>query len=593
MPEPAASVQPLTLHTGTRLVIVDVSVTDRSGHPVHGVRPSEFLVTESGKPQVLRQFQEVSTGTMPPASTLPLALPPGTFTDYAASPPSGALTVFLLDALNTTVKDQGYAIQAIERIAEHVPPGSRIAVFGLRSRLYLLQGFTSDPSALRSALHAKANPSASTLLGDAAGTNTDQVTSADIAADAITPGRTPDNNATLLAATLAQFESDDQAFQTQLRIQYTLDAFDDLGRYLQNFSGRKNLFWFSSAFPITLGPNPTAQNPFVTSQSNEDEYRETLNLLTGAQVAVYPVDARGLTSIPLYDAAHSGREFARNPTAVTSQLNAFYSSQAIEHQTMSAMAEATGGQAYYNTNDLASAIAKGMEAGSNYYSLAYSPDNRTTTGQYRRIHVSLTGELASRHYQLSYRQGYVDGVKPQGAKSPRTVSQSQSETRYARLAVSHGAPAPSDIVFKAGVRPAASASEPTVASGNRLEAASHSRGPFRRYGVDFAALPSQFNLTREPDGRRSGKIEFSAYVYNASGELVNTTGSTVDLNLTEETYKRFLADATRFHLEISMPVKGESFLRLAVHDVNSNRFGVIEVPSLEFATLLPVQPASP
>jgi hypothetical protein len=111
-----------------------------------------------------------------------------------------------------------------------------------------------------------------------------------------------------------------------------------------------------------------------------------------------------------------------------------------------------------------------------------------------------------------------------------------------------------------------------------MEAASHAHGPFHRYAVEFAAPSSQFDLFAANDDRHAGSIEFSAYVYSASGELVNTTGNTIKLNLTPEGFKQFSTDATRFHLEISAPVHEECFLRLAVHDLNSDHFGAIEIP---------------
>ena len=42
---------------------------------------------------------------------------------------------------------------------------------------------------------------------------------------------------------------------------------------------------------------------------------------------------------------------------------------------MEAMAEDTGGQAFYNTNGLTQAVQKAIENGSNYYTLTYSPNN--------------------------------------------------------------------------------------------------------------------------------------------------------------------------------------------------------------------------
>ena len=90
--------------------------------------------------------------------------------------------------------------------------------------------------------------------------------------------------------------------QTQMRTQYTLDAFNALAHYLANFPGRKNLIWFSGSFPLQIEPDPTLNDPFAVMADSNEEFRETTNLLALAQTAVYPVDARGLMTAPMFDA---------------------------------------------------------------------------------------------------------------------------------------------------------------------------------------------------------------------------------------------------------------------------------------------------
>ena len=48
-------------------------------------------------------------------------------------------------------------------------------------------------------------------------------------------------------------------------------------------------------------------------------------------------------------------------------------STAEEQLAMGEWAEATGGEAYYNSNDLVSLIAKAVDKGANYYTLSYVP----------------------------------------------------------------------------------------------------------------------------------------------------------------------------------------------------------------------------
>jgi len=98
--------------------------------------------------------------------------------------------------------------------------------------------------------------------------------------------------------------------------------------------GRKNLIWFSGSFPINILPNEDLLNPFSVVASAEDEFRETSNLLARSQVAVYPIDARGLMTMPMMSAANSGSKYTRNPTAFGKDLSTFYSQSADEQSTM-------------------------------------------------------------------------------------------------------------------------------------------------------------------------------------------------------------------------------------------------------------------
>ena len=88
-----------------------------------------------------------------------------------------------------------------------------------------------------------------------------------------------------------------------------------------------------------------------------------------------------------------------NPSAFTNDLMKFNQSQAQEHTTMEQMASDTGGHAFYNTNGLASAVAKAIDAGSNYYTLTYTPTDHNWNGSYRNIHVELAGQAAAQGLQ--------------------------------------------------------------------------------------------------------------------------------------------------------------------------------------------------
>jgi VWFA-related protein len=579
------------LHTGTQLVIVDVGIADRNGNPIHGLKQGDLVLTEDKTPQQVRHFEEHRADDHPTGPALP-PMPPGMFTNYTAVPPDSTLNVLLIDTLNTPMNDQSFLRNQLAEFVKKAKPGTHIAIFGMSSRLYLLQGFTSDPETLKDAVEHKLVPRASSLLDDPVGTNGDTPNMADIASDADAPAE--------VVASLQQFEAERQSFQTQMRVRYTLDSFNALAHYLSGFPGRKNLIWFSGSFPLSLSPDPSINNPFAVMADMEEEFRETTNLLTRAQVAVFPVDARGLMVLPALSAANSGSKYVKNPAAFSADVQKFSQSQADEHSTMGQMAEATGGQAYYNTNGLADATARAIDSGSNYYTLTYSPANHNWNGGYRNIKVSLSDAAKQQGLTLTYRRGYY-AVDPNSAKKPdQAASLSEaaaaapgSASNYARLAMQRGAPTPNDILIKLRVVPVSDKPDDTLAPGNVLNPTKPLKPPFRRYQVDLVALTQDFSFTRNPDNTLSDSIEVKIDLYDADGNLLNVAGQTAQIKLGADKFKQLMQSGIQYHSQISTPAKGETFLLIGVHDLATNHFGVVEIPTSRINRLPPLEAAKP
>lgn len=582
------------LHIDTQLVVVDVTVQDSNGRPIHGLKRDDFTVTENNRPRTIEYFEEDSSQLSPQTGPALPPLPPGTFTDYTAVPPSGALNVLLLDTLNTPMADQAYVRNQLRQFVKKVKPGTRIAILGLSQRLYMLQGFSSDPQILRNVVEHKLLPRGSSLLGDQVSTGNTPEAATDLVAnfgsEALGAGGMQ------IASTLQQFETEQQSFQTQLRIRYTLDAFNALAHYLSAFSGRKNLIWFSGSFPINILPDPAMDNSFALMEDSSPEFRETTDLLSRAQVAVYPVDARGLMTDPTFSAAATMRGTQLNANQPGKSSLAFYQSQVSEHMTMSQLAEDTGGRAFYDTNDLATAVQSAIESGTNYYTLMYSPAETSWNGAYREVGVKLNNSLKDAGFLLAYRHGYYADAPNETPKESRRVSTTMTSTApanggnvYMRATMAHGAPTPEDILFKVRVLPIGSVREETLASANVVDPAHPIKAPFRRFALDIAAVGSDFRLEQKSDGRHTGSMEFSVFLYDNDGRLLNATGKTVELNLTPEAYKRFLS-GVKAHFELSVPVKGggNDFIRVGIHDIFSNRFGAVEIPVASVEGLPPL-----
>ncbi|HEU5341672.1 VWA domain-containing protein [Edaphobacter sp.] len=561
----------ITLHAQARLVVLDVVVTDARQNPVHNLTAANFTVLEKNAPQRIISFEEHSA--MPAAEAAKAApmptLPPGIFTNYTIVPPGSAVNVLLLDALNTPMRDQAYVRDQLKQYLNHARPDMRIAIFGLTTRLDLLQGFTSDPDLLKAFVNKKL-PKASPLLDDQVGGGGQPEQLSD------TLSGFGDPNMATLISNLQQFEAEQQTFKIQLRTRYTLDAMNQLARYLSGIPGRKNLIWFSGSFPLNIMPDGDLADPFAAVASSEKEFRETANLLTLSQVAVYPVDARGLMTSPVFNASNSGNRYARNPAAFSKDQAKFLQQTAEEHMTMDQMAQATGGHAFYNTNGLSQAVAKAIDSGSNYYTITYSPTNTKWDGSFRKISI----RMDQPGYTLAYRRGYyavAPGDGPQNEDVAATLASNAPFTYDPmRTAMMHGGPDPTEIIFKARVLPLDSQLEDQLARGNALNPHIQTKGPYRRYAIDLAADPRV--LLSPSSGTYQGTVQFLTYVYDRDGNIINLIDNKIRANLTPAAYVQSLHTGLHWRQEISVPAKGNYFLRIGIHDLIGNRVGAIEVP---------------
>lgn len=566
---PAASSK-YQLQLPVPLVVEDVVVLDRKDEPVHGLKASDLTVKENGKPVMLRDFEEHAAA---PASAVPLPRLPNlgsnVFTNLQPAPSSGSLYVVLLDALNTPLADQTYVRQQMLKYLATLPPGMRVAIFGLGTRLYLLQGFTSDPGILKAAMDVKRSKghSASPLLDDPVnGEPVDKMS--DTMAETMDLG---DPTLATIAANVQQFEAEQQTEQTRLRVIYTLQAMDELARYLSTFPGRKNLIWFSGSFPLNIFPDESLTDPFGPVADFQDDVRLTTDLLARSRVAVYPVDGRGLFTNPAFSAAQSGvsitARLRTNPGAFASANSKFLNQTAAEHATMDRIAEATGGKAFYNTNGLKEAVEKVAGYGENYYTIAYTPPNQKFDGDYRNIEM----KCDQPGVHLEYRNGYFADA-PNAQTHGRKVLPENAMT----VAMMRGGPNATQMLFDVMVLPADAPGD-TITQGTKPDP-KLMKPPYRTYTLQYLVDIRGATFSIDAEEGRHGSLEFAAFVYNADGELVNSADNGLKVNIPRDHFAEFAAHGLLARQVIEVPVKGEYFLRVGVHDLPGDRVGAIEIP---------------
>jgi VWFA-related protein len=491
----------------------------------------------------------------------------------------------------------------------NLQPGTPIAILVLTSKLLMLQGFTSDPRLLKAALTSPKTMRSPDQLTSQMEFNARQETSRAIDMNVTTPAEMLE--AATAQANIAAYEANEKAFQDQERAQWTLDGLNQLGRYLAGFPGRKNLIWFSGSFPINMFPQGDVSTAFSGMPSMVAEYRETTNLLTTSQIAVYPIDARGLFGNAQNDASGNHGPVGTNTVAASaspinpngqargglqplSSAHAYSAAQrsfseqtATEQTTMRLMATATGGKAYLNTNDLTGAVQDVMHTGASYYTLTYSPTNKKQDGRFRKLKV----DMEERGYRLSYREGYFaasDKLHTTPVEAHGAASVSGTNVAM-KSAMRRGAPQPTQIYLATSFAPVGDAGvlSPELAAGN--SAAPTVKGPYRLYRLVLSADPS--SITAVPNGTDKVDlgIEFVALVYNAEGVLQTSTGKILRGALAKAKYEEILKTGVQYGLDISVPAKGDFYIRTGVHDLASDRVGALEVPASLIATTAPTE----
>src|SRR5215469_10070417 len=260
-PAPSAQAQPANQGSGqspaqtpvfkaeTKLVLVDSIVTDKKGNYIHDLAQKDFRVWEDNKEQEVKSFSYESANPSP-------------------SHPSKRYLVLFFDNSTMEFADQARARQAAGKFIDaNAGPNRLIALVDFGGTLRIAQNFTADADRLKKVV-------------------------AGVKFSAISPNaQSPVEVASLGAPPLLSAEANFAARSMLLAIR-------DLAKNLMTVPGRKSLVVLTAGFPLT--------------PEHQSELTATIDACNKANVAVYPIDVRGLiASVPT-----TGRQLtAPNPLA--------------------------------------------------------------------------------------------------------------------------------------------------------------------------------------------------------------------------------------------------------------------------------------
>ncbi|HZT74201.1 MAG TPA: VWA domain-containing protein [Terriglobales bacterium] len=367
----AAQSHPYQFQANSQLVMEAVTVTGADGAPIAGLTASDFVVLENGVPQRLAicEYQQFSAAGAPPRAS---ALPPSAAAAPGITPESAAgdyyrnrrLLVLYFDLTSMSVSDQLRSLQAAQKyITTEMQPSDLVAILAYEgTAVEVKQDFTADRGRLE---HAIAKLVYEDVLGYDENPN-----------DAATPDT---------GSAWGQDDSEFFIFNTNRQ----LSALQTAVQMLAPISEKKSLVYFASGLPLN-------------GLDNQAQLAATEAAALRANVALFPVDARGLAAAPpLGDATQGspGGLAMYNGAAAEALAGRRVRSQ----DTLYALAADTGGRAFFNNNDLSAGIVRAERAIANYYLLGYYSSDAARDGRYRRVQIRLRGHPGAR---LAYRPGY-------------------------------------------------------------------------------------------------------------------------------------------------------------------------------------------
>jgi VWFA-related protein len=526
------SVSATSLKATTRLVLIDVVVTDSSGSPVTDLKGSDFELLEKGRIQQIRVFsyhgQELTHATQPSHTTDSKDLYSNV---QNASETSGVPTLIVLDGMNTGLPEWARASEQTVRYLKSLPANHPVAVYTLRRYLRVIQDFTRNPTEAASALN-RYNKEFSRSLSHPHDLKVVDA-SADISEESIR---------SQLEVTETEAQIDRSVGNKRVRI--TLEALQDVARAASGFQGRKNLIWISSGFPLYLREGSAGP---ITSY--EELLHAATNALADAQVSVYPIDPRGLsgpamTGFGFTGTAKSGRLLNGNDLGDT--IASGERGLLPVHDAMNKVAQTTGGKAIYTSNFLDQAIDRASKDGSSYYTLGYYPLDQKWDGAFRDVRVNIRGRS---HLTVRSRSGYfanADNVLPSEAARQRLENELARSLRI-------GTPEMRALPLLVKI------------------ADPENNGKLR---ITYLIPPKVLSLSSEADGKRHGSLEYAVRVYNASGKEISVHAGTFDAQLSAEQMLKADRKLLTFSQDLSLPT-GSFLLKIGTVDLRSGLVGTV------------------
>ena len=545
-----------TIRISTELVQTDVTVFDKEGRFVDGLKPEQFQLFIDGHPQGVAFFERVAAGSASEEAQLAAARGRGTsLTKAEAVTPldRGRVIFFLVDDLHMSPDSLLRTRKTITRfIDSEMKQNDRVAITSATGQVGFLQQVTSNKAVLRRAVEKLKTsiqsqgdmefPPMSEIQAVAIQAQNDRDLLSFFMEPLIRNGMQPINAETAVRNRVKQILN-----QTYQFARNTLDTLASLTRTSGLLPGRKLVFFISEGFILNL-----------TEPDMLNRLRNITNASARNGVVIYTMDARGLTTGSLDDAG-SVPTFDPLGRAVRASVNEVSST----HEPLQTLAANTGGRALLSSNLLNSGLTRALQDTSVYYLLAWRPpDEGERANKFRRIEVKVVGRPDLSVY---VRRGFYDlETKSPPKKDRAREGAAATKTAEAELREVLKAPYPAQAL-------------PTQLALVYVDTADK--------GVTLTAsvqVARQFIAFNHAEGKQSAMVDLSGIVLDEQGATVRRFADRLNINIPSHP-EASLGQDVKYNFQI--PLKpGLYQVRIAARDSKSALMGSamewVEIPDL-------------
>ncbi len=528
-PFAAESSQTITFSSRSELVLVPVIVTDKKGEKIKGLNRESFGLRDDNAPRNIAVFEEVV------ASSAPIVAPrrePSVFSNDHGATSAKRLVILAFDAINTPVDDQIVARkQVLKFLSKDVDPNSLISLVVLTpAGLRVVHDFTSDATVLIKAvskLHGKGDYSS----------QTPEATSVD--------DSEVQNEVAELSVLNESVSQSAIAGQKQLAIRWTYDALTQIAHGYESVPGRKSLIWITAGFPFSTAANNAQLSRVGGSGDVSDDldaYQRMWSALSHANVAVYPVDARGFVNSGVLSASN-GAKSASGKLGLPNMAVAQMSAHDASLDTLRDVAEMTGGKAFFNTNDLARSFREASEDSASYYLLGfYLPKDAKVGWHDLKVRINRSGA------QVRARSGYLVATK-------RNTGEDKDEIRNALISPFDSTGLPLEVRWKGQAS---------------LPAAGKTK-------VTFDVMLSPSAITVDAEDNNHMHFMVIAVARHSDGTVAGTAQKTFDAHVTPSNALRFQKLGMFYEGTLELP-PGQYMARFVVEDMVRGTIGSVSAP---------------